>query len=183
MQIKMPESGDDAHACSFEVRHDCVVANLSAKLPDLMIYHWCIPNRSFFQVSGPKSQLEDFHGWARRDCELVHHSSLPDSDIFITRKCCAVLRGRSVTEMIEDIGAFDIPPLLYHGGWESWRIIAWDGRSIRELFHEMRKYTEFRIHSIRPIKSVELEKMMLLPASDVFAGITMKQIKSIVLGL
>ncbi len=94
-----------------------------------------------------------------------------------------MLSGRSVTEMIEDIGAFDIPPLLYHGGWESWRIIAWDGGSVRQLFKEMRKYTEFRIHSIRPIKSVELEKMMLLPASDVFAGLTERQLKSIVLGL
>src|SRR2546428_7118196 len=51
------------------------------------------------------------------------------------------------------------------------------------MFTEIRKIGELRIVSMRPIENLQMEKMMLMPASDVFAGLTSKQSNAVLLGL
>ncbi len=86
-------------------------------------------------------------------------------------------------DIVEHVGAWDIPPIIYQSGWESWRVIVWGHRSVRELFQKIRKRGELRVTSLRPIENVQMEKMMLVPASDLFSGLTERQISTLVLGL
>ncbi len=174
---------ESMYAASFETRHECVVGNKSRELPDLKIAHWCVPNRAIFQVGGPDDQVESFLAWAEEDLEVAHRSLLPGGGLVITRRCCRVLSGRSVLKLIEEVDAWDIPPIVYHDGWESWRLIAWGKRSVKDLFKEVQRQGEVRVTSLRPIENVEMEKMMLVPASDIFTGLTNRQISALILGL
>ena len=175
---------ESLYAAAIEVRHDCPVGNLSRKMPDLRIVQWCVDRRDLFQVTGPEGQVEAFREdiVAKFGGRQVY--STPDGMVLVTEACrCAPLGGRGMGATIRAAGAWDIPPIVYREGWESWRVIAWNERSMREMFGEIRKLGELRLVSLRPIENLAMEKMVLMPASDIFAGLTEKQSTSVLLGL
>jgi len=107
-----------------------------------------------------------------------------DGIILVTETAfCSTARSRTVSSILREAEVWDIPPIVYRGGWESWRVLAWSDRSLRESFREIRTIGELRIVSMRPIENMQMEKMMLMPASDIFAGLTEKQSSSVLLGL
>ncbi|MEE9601108.1 MAG: helix-turn-helix domain-containing protein [Thermoplasmata archaeon] len=175
---------ESMYAAAFEARHDCPVGMMSRDQPDLRILHWCLNNRDIFQVSGPEEQLDSFQSRVDDVFGMRYYSRLHDSSLLITKGCrCVFESRRSVSDIIEEVGVWDIPPIVYRDGWESWRIIAWDEGSIRDLFKEIRALGKVRINSLRPIENARMEQMMLVPASDLFSGITDRQLSAVILGL
>jgi predicted DNA binding protein len=179
------------YAASMEVRHDCPVGNVSRQFPNLRIFHWCMNRRDVFQASGPEVQIEGFREVvvARFGGRQVY--STPDGVVLVTDSCSCFSwgtgdeskRGGRITAILAAASVWDIPPIVYRDGWESWRVIAWSERSMRDMFVEIRKVGELRLVSMRPIENLEMEKMMLMPASDIFTGLTEKQSSALLLGL
>lgn len=178
------EAMESMYAVSFDIRHACTVGGASQRFPKLHIRHWCVNNRDIFQVSGPTEQRDAFHGWVDEVFGIRHHSELEESSLIITVGCyCASEHAPSVSSVLDEAGVWDIPPILYEEGWESWRIIAWNEASVRRMFGELRKLGDLKIVSLRPIENARMEQMMLMPASDVFAGITNRQLSAVILGV
>lgn len=173
------------YAASFEVRHGCTVGVLSQELPRLRILHWCVNNRDVFQASGPREDVEVFRQRVEEGFGFRHGSILGESVLLITERCeCEPAGGAgTVLGAVEEAGAWDIPPIVYQEGWESWRVLAWNEASMKALFQKVRELGEFRLVSLRPVDNVQIEKMMLVPASDIFAGLTDRQTEVLVLGL
>lgn len=186
----MVERLERMYAAAFKARHECPVGNKSRELPGLKILHWCVGNRDIFQVSGPGEQLESFQGWVESVSEMRYDSRLNDNSLLITQSCCCIPDtppGKesppTITNIIEDAGVWDIPPIAYREGWESWRVIAWNEDSIREMFSRIRSVGDMQIESLRPIENARMEQMLLMPASDIFAGLTDRQVSAVILGL
>lgn len=171
-------------AASFEARHPCPVGTASRRFPELRILHWCVNNRDIFQISGPEAQREGFQEWSDQVFGTRHSSRSRESNLIITHGCfCVLEQVPSITSAVEAAGVWDIPPILYRNGWEAWRVLAWDEESIRDLFQQIREIGEVRIQSLRPIENGRMEQMMLMPASDIFAGLTDRQLSAVNLGL
>ena len=172
------------YAAALEIRHDCPVGGLSRRLPNLRIVHWCVDSRDLFQVSGPERQVEAFREdiVARFGGRQVYATG--QGILLVTEVCrCGPPTGRGIGKVIRGGGAWDIPPVVYNEGWESWRVLAWNEGAMREMFRAVRAVAELRIVSLRPIENLSMEKMMLMPASDVFGGLTEKQSSAVLLGL
>ncbi len=171
-------------AAAFEARHACPIGAASVEFPNLRILQWCVNNRDIFQVSGPGAQLEGFGEWVDQIFGTRYRSQLKKSSLIITHGCyCTAESAPSIYEAVEESGVWDIPPIVYRNGWESWRILAWNEESIRSLFKKIREFGEVRIKSLRPIENARMEQMMLMPASDIFAGLTDRQLSAVILGL
>lgn len=170
-------------AATVEVRHDCPVGNVSRKLPALRVVQWCVNNRDLFQISGPENEQRAFREWVEEESGARHVSAGGDGVLLVTNLCRCATPGNSIGEAIRMAGAWDLPPIVYREGWESWRILVFGEPSVRELFKQLRARGELRIVSLRPIENIAMEKMMLIPAADVFSGITERQSSAILLGL
>ncbi len=188
--VIMAERREEMYAAAFKARHGCPVGNKSMELPGLRILHWCLNNRDIFQVSGPKEQLDSFQDWLASVAEMRYGSRMREGALLITQTCCCVPdepRGSetspTITNIIEEVGVWDIPPIVYREGWESWRVIAWNEESVREMFQKIRSIGDVQIESLRAIENARMEQMMLMPASDIFSGLTDRQISAVVLGL
>ncbi len=173
------------YAASMEVRHDCAVGNLSRKLPDLRILQWAMSRRDIFQATGPDAQLKAFREAVVSGFGGRHVYSTGDGMVLVTEEGCHSFSGggTTISAILASAGVWDIPPIVYREGWESWRVIAWSDRSLREMFAEIRKVGELRLGSLRPIENFDTEKLMLMPASDVFTGLTDRQSSALLLGL
>jgi hypothetical protein len=182
MTSSRPSEGT-LYAASIELRHDCPVGNVSREFPNVRIFHWCMNRRDVFQASGPAAQVEGFREVVVSRFGGRQVYSTPDGAILVTDSCSRFSGGTRITSIVAAAGIWDIPPIVYRDGWESWRVIAWSEESMRNLFAEIRKVGEVRLVSMRPIENLELEQMMLMPASDVFSGLTEKQSSALLLGL
>ena len=176
--------GGTMYAAALELRHGCPVGLLSQRLPRIRIVHWCVDSRDLFQVSGPEDQVEVF----REDIVSTFGGrqvyATGQGILLVTQLCrCGPPDGRGIGKVIRGVGAWDIPPIVYREGWESWRVLAWNEATMRDMFRAIREVGELRIVSLRPIENPSLEKMMLMPASDVFGGLTEKQSLAVLLGL
>lgn len=183
MSIAQPEAGS-LYAAVIEVRHDCPVGNLSRKYAELRIVHWCVDRRDLFQISGPNAQVKGFRDEvvSAFGGEQVH--ATPEGILLVTQICrCGPVDSPGIGTTIRNAGVWEIPPIVYREGWESWRVIAWSERSMREMFGSVRRIAELRLVSLRPIENLPMEQMMLMPAADVFAGLTEKQSNAVLLGL
>ena len=170
------------YAATFKARHDCLVGNQSREQPDLRILHWCLNNRDIFQVTGPKKQIAAFESWVDDVFDMRQTSETSDGVLMITRGCaCAV--GKSISAVVEEVGAWEIAPIVYENGWESWRVITWDDATMRTLFRGLQELAEVDIRSLRPIENAKMEQMMLMPAADIFADLTQRQISALNLSL
>jgi predicted DNA binding protein len=170
------------YAATFLVRHDCVIGNASREHPGVRIVHWCLNNRDIFQVTGSEDQVKAFEGWVDEVSTMRQSSKTSDGTLMITRGCVCIV-AKSISNVVEEVGAWEIPPIIYENGWESWRVITWDEIAMRKLFKGLRELGEVAIKSLRPIENAKMEKMMLMPAADVFAELTDRQISAINLGL
>lgn len=183
-QVREMEAPESMYAANFEIRHPCPVGQASRKFPGVQLRHWCVNNRDIFQVSGPAESRNDFTSWVDEVFGIRHHSDLEESALLITQGCyCTTEEFPSVSSVLDEAGVWDIPPILYNDGWESWRVIAWNEGSMRRMFHKLRDLGDLKISSLRPIENARMEQMMLMPASDVFSGITDRQLSAIILGV
>ncbi|MFQ5986915.1 MAG: helix-turn-helix domain-containing protein, partial [Thermoplasmata archaeon] len=178
----IPQTEERMYAATFLARHDCVVGNASREHPKVRIVHWCLNNRDIFQVTGPEDQVKAFEGWVDEVFSMRQSSKTKDGTLMITRGCACIV-AKSISHVVDEVWAWEIPPIVYENGWESWRVITWDEVAMRELFKGLRELGEVDIKSLRPIENSKMEQMMLMPASDVFAELTDRQISAINLGL
>jgi predicted DNA binding protein len=127
--------------------------------------------------------MDAFRTWAETIGQR-HRVDTSNGGLFITDACACTKRDRpSISDLIVKVGVWDIPPVVYQGGWESWRVVAWNEPSVRDLFTAIREIGELKISNLRPIENGRMEQMMLMPASDVFAGLTARQLQALNLGL
>jgi len=177
-------TGGGMFAASLDVRHDCPVGNLTREFPDLQVLQWDMNRGDVFQAYGPSAQLEGFRDAvvARFGGRQVYSTA---GGMVLVTESCASFPGNAVriSDIMTSAGVWDIPPIVYRDGWESWRVIAWSEAAVRDLFAGIRKIGEVRLTSLRPIENLWMEKMMLMPAADVFAGLTDKQSWALLLGL
>lgn len=164
--------------------HECPVGKASLRFPGLRILSWCASNRDSFQVTGSLDQREGFSQRVEEVSQAGYRSDGEESPLIITRRCaCAAASLPSIGNAIRAAGVWDIPPIAFRNGWESWRVLAWSQESLRDLFRRIRETGEVRITSLRPIENAQMEQMMLVPASDIFAGVMDRQLSALILGL
>ncbi|MEE9163703.1 MAG: helix-turn-helix domain-containing protein [Thermoplasmata archaeon] len=174
----------EMYAASFEALHDCTIGRASLRFPDLRILSWCASTRDIFQVTGSKDQREGFSQWIEEGWTAGYRSHRDESTLIITQRCaCADASVLSIGKAVRAAGVWDIPPTAYRNGWESWRVLAWTEESLRDLFRRIREIGKVRITSLRPVENPGMEQMMLVPASDIFSGVTDRQLSALILGL
>lgn len=186
MAAGQPVLREGVYAAAIEVRHSCPIGDISRRLPDLQIAQWCASHRDMFQASGPKDQVASFREWLESGPGVQLLTVGDEGLLAITEGCrCAGVRpNSSVSEALRAAGVWDIPPIIYRQGWEAYRLLAWNERAMRDAFRGIRALGgEVRIVSLRPIENVDMEQMMLVPASDMFAGLTERQSSAILLAL
>lgn len=183
MALQNPVPQDSVYAATIEIRHSCPISDMARPLPDIQIAQWCANHRDMFQVSGPKEQVQVFREWVESGTG-VQLITLGSEGLLAMTQSCRCAPGMSIGDVLRAAGVWDIPPIVYRDGWESYRLLAWNDRAMRDAFRGIRERgAEVRIVSLRPIENVEMEQMMLVPASDIFAGLTERQSSAVLLGL
>lgn len=164
------------NAVSLEIQHDCVIGNMSRELQDTRVAQWCLNQADLYQVLGPGNEVEMFKQFVSEQFGIRYETQLEGGCALLSRVDCVTSDPlQSVTPIIEEMGLWNVPPIRYWRGWESWRVLSLDPVSLREAVERILEMGEIKITSIRPMENDPIERIMLVPVSDIILGLTSRQ--------
>lgn len=167
----------------FRVRHPCPYCNLSVTFPDVEMDLWTSTRSDMFHVTAPSS--EDL-----RKALRVMRSSIGARSITYGASSALVLTHRaqwdyppSVTGIADRHNVWLVPPVVYLGGWETYRGLSPTKTALRRFIADVKRVGTVEILSHRSRERLDgIRSIGTLPV-HLFEGLTERQIHILVAAL
>jgi len=168
---------------AFRYRHGCHVGQLSERHPDVLIAQWCNFHVEVLEVHTRdarriQAMVKELTVLAGREAKLLA-SDLDGGDVQLVQVPCPHQRGAAIGTLIEQHGCLYLQPLLYHEGWERYRILAFEEGQLRALFQALAERGEVELLTKRAMKGGLLNRVFMIPANELLAGLTGKQARAL----
>lgn len=166
---------------AIKVQHPCPFCDLSVRFPAAEMAVWCNRVNEVLQIEVPNSaDLSPILEAAEES--LAVRDVFRNGRFALTMvRACACSSYRSVTSIADEEGVWLIPPITYHGGWETHRIISSGKKLLQRFVAEVRKDGRVRVLSHRPRERLDAIHHLGLAPVPLFDGLTEKQVRSLVL--
>ena len=173
---------------TFKLQHDCPYNDFSRNHPSAMISHWCNWSRDVLEITD--SNLRDTRTQqAIREMlktlgSKIIRTSRADSNLQIVFQHCVCDRLPPPTlPTIEKRNCLNVQPMLYTGGWEWYRVMAFSGRDIRNLFRDLERHCRIEVTSRSSISEELVHNSLLVSTGSLLGGLTKKQARALVTAL
>lgn len=163
-----------------QVRHDCPFCELSGAFPDASMSHWCTERREVLEiVSSSAEQLSAILKTAKKILpdlqEIVRYGNSA-----LTIRDCHCFEFKSVCTICDESNCWIIPPIHYHGGFETYRVMAPGKTALNRMMASLKEIGEVNIISIRPADNLDaLHSIGTIPV-HFFEGLTSRQLHALV---
>jgi predicted DNA binding protein len=164
---------------AFKVTHDCPFCNISEEFPRLKMYSWCNGENDVVEVILDKSTERT--AVLDKICEIegiVEKSSDLHNAHFFMKKCFCKSEN-SVTRILDELDILQISPVIYHNGWEYYRVIVFKHEDLKDLM----KRFEDRDFSFEILHKVAFDgfiaNSLTLTADALFSDLTRKQMDAL----
>ncbi|MFQ5552360.1 MAG: helix-turn-helix domain-containing protein [Thermoplasmata archaeon] len=166
---------------AIKVQHPCPFCDLSVAFPEAEMAVWCNRTLEVLQIETPVS--DGLNPLLEAAKESLHvYDVFRDGRFALTMaRRCTCRSYRSVTSIADEEGVWLIPPITYHDGWETHRVISSGKRPLQRFVAEIRKEGVVRVLSHRPRERLDPIHHMGLAPVRLFDGLTEKQVRSLVL--
>ncbi|MGQ0535038.1 MAG: helix-turn-helix domain-containing protein [Methanobacteriota archaeon] len=163
----------------FRFRHGCEVNRLSDLYPEVPIGHWCNFRVEILEFNTKDPEVADamrrdlarLYGRAPKSVKAL--STAGRVTTVVTK--CDHKQGRTISHLVERFGCLYLPPVVYQGGYEHYRIVAFDDRQLARLFAALAKRGEVHLERKGRLESELLGRMFMISASEVLSDLTEKQ--------
>lgn len=177
-------SDDESHMTAYEARievtHDCPYCHLTARFPNAYISVWCNSRSHVIEVTSDSDEdlmtIEKEFLLNATDSESFRQGK----NVNIIMRDCDCEQSSSVSDLIEDSGCWYVPPSVFHGGWEFYKIMSWKRENISKLVHSIEGIGgTVKLVSIKPLGEQGLAGESCLTSGSIIAGLTGKQIDAL----
>jgi predicted DNA binding protein len=174
---------------TFGVQHDCPYTRFTVKHPEVRMTEWCNNRIHVMEVDVP-----DIETFTRIDPDLkelllwkggrvLKKNFLAGNLQLIVKSCrCSKIRP-SVAEIVERNSCLSIPPEVYYGGWEEYRVLGFRENDYKKLFQELEQIGQVRIMQKRITSEKNIRDTFMVSLNRVFSQLTEKQVNSLIAAL
>jgi len=173
---------------TFKLQHDCPYNNFSRDHPAAVISHWCNWSRDVLEIA--HSDLNSLSGrleirqMLRSIGSKIIRTSRAASNLQIVLQHCACDKLPPPTlPTIERHNCLNLQPMVYTGGWEFYRVMAFSERDIRKLFRELEKHCNVEVTSRKSISEESIHDSLVVSTGSLLGGLTKKQAAALVTAL
>jgi len=162
------------------VHHPCPYCDLSVEFPRTLFNLWCDNRRDVFLVSSPEEGelrqvlaafRDSFHGRPIVQDGAQALLVVPDFEW---------ADPPSVTGLARRTGVWALPPVLYHGGRETYHFVAPTRSALNRLMARVRRMGEVEILSVLDREGLGTVRDGGLAPAHFFDGLTAKQTRAMV---
>ncbi|MGB9622753.1 MAG: helix-turn-helix domain-containing protein [Candidatus Bathyarchaeia archaeon] len=162
-----------------KVSHDCPFCNISRKFSSMKMFAWC--NREHEVIEIVTDYVEGYLSVKKEVSklgEIVEESSGVGKVHLFTKKCFCAMEN-SIIMNIDSLNLLHISPVIYEGGWEYHRIIAFRHEDLKNLLDRLQgQGLDFEILRKVPFDGF-IASSLTLTADALFSDLTDKQMDAV----
>ncbi len=162
------------------VQHPCPYCNLSVQFPDVEMDLWTSTRSDVFHVTATTPRR-------LRDALKGMRASIGARQITLVASQALVITHRaqwtyppSVTGIADRHNVWLMPPVVYLGGWETYRAVSPTQSALRRFIADVRKVGRVQVLSHRPRDRLEGIRSIGTVPVHLFEGLTERQVHALV---
>ena len=172
----------------FKLQHDCPYCNFSRDHPSAAISHWCNWSRDVLEIThgGPKSTHEQLaiRQMLKNIGSKVIRTSRAASNLQVVLQHCACDKLPPPTlPTIEKRNCLNLQPMIYTGGYEWYRVMAFSERDMKQLFRDLERHCTVEVTSRRSVSEESIHTDSLVSTASLLGGLTRKQANALLVAL
>jgi len=170
---------------SFRARHECPYVRFSTKHPEVRILEWCNLKIDVLEIACPDIEtfsrigrdLQDLLSWKGGK---VLRKSFFDKNLQVIVKTCRDSKIKtSISGIVESNSCLEIPPIVYHGGWEERRVIGFREADYKQLFRALNDLGAVEILQKKALAERSIRDTFAISLSSVFSRLTDRQLNAL----
>ena len=175
----------DLFEVSFRARHECPYVQFSMKHPEVRILEWCnlridvleiaCPDIETFNSIGP--DLQNLLSW--KGGKVLKKNFFERNLQVIVKTCRDSKIKTSISGVVETNSCLEIPPIVYHGGWEERKVIGFREDDYKKLFRALNDLGPIEILQKKAIAERSMRDTFVISLSSVFSTLTDKQLEAL----
>jgi len=171
---------------AFRLKHDCEFNRLSKKYPKAVIAHWCNFVTEYLDIESDDPETaskirRDLIHLTKRGFRILRENAVDDRTQMVSLTCNH-RRESSIDNIIEQHRCLLLHPVLYHDGWEHYRIIAFDEKKLPKMFRSLEKEGEVKIIMKRRMNE-SVRESFIVSTDELFSKVTKKQAEALLTAL
>lgn len=172
----------------FRLRHDCPYVEFSEAHPSVVISHWCNWSRDVLEIFAPKPIDPDLGRAIRRMLARLGSKAIRSVEgsqgtRVVLQHCACDRLPPPTLPAIEKRNCLNLQPMVYHGGWEGYRIIAFSDLDVRKLFRDLEKRATLELLSRRTVAAESVHNSLTISTGTLLSGLTGRQARALVAAL
>ena len=173
---------------SFKLQHDCPYNDFSKKYPSAVVSHWCNWSRDVLEVAYANPQdrpvRRAIQEMLKEIGSKIIQSPPSTSGLHVVIQHCACDKLPPPTlPTIEKRNCLNLQPMVYTGGWEWYRVMAFSDQDVRNLFRDLEKHCTVEVTSRRSVSEESVHGSLLVSTRSLLGGLTNKQTKALLTAL
>jgi predicted DNA binding protein len=174
---------------TFKVQHDCPYTRFTIKHPDVRLVEWCNNRIHVMEVDVPdietfariESDLNELLVW--KGGKVLKKNFLGGNLQLIVKTCCCNKIRPNISEIVEKNSCLGIPPEIFYGGWEEYRVIGFRENDYKRMFQELDQIAQVKIVQKRVLPEKSIRDTFVVSLNSVFSDLTEKQVNSLISAL
>ena len=171
---------------TFKLQHECPYNNFSREYPSTIISHWCNWSRDVLEIVYGSLQETRARQEIRKmlksaGSKIIRQSPTSSSIQFVLQHCACDKLPPPTLPWIEKYNCLNLQPMVYTGGWEWYRVMAFSEQDIKKLFRDLeRRNCDVEVTSRKSVSEESVHSSLLIPASSLLSGLTEKQARALI---
>ena len=174
---------------AFRVQHDCPYTRFTVRHPEVRMTEWCnnrihvmevdVPDIETFTRIGP--DLDELLLW--KGGRVLKRNFLAGNLQLIVKSCRCSKIKLNISDIVERNSCLTIPPEVYFGGWEEYRVVGFRENDYKKMFQELDRIGQVKIIEKRVVPENSIRDTFMVSMNGVFSQITEKQVNSFIAAL
>ena len=181
--------GSKMFEVAFKLQHNCPYTRFSMKHPEVRLVEWCNNRIHVMEVDCPdietytkiERDLTDLLLW--KGGKILKKNFLEGNLQLIIKTCCCSKLSPNVDDVVEKNSCLAMPPEVYYGGWEEYRVIGFRENDYKRMFEELNRLGPVRILHKKIVPDKSIRDTFVISVNSVFSELTDKQVNSLVAAL
>jgi len=170
---------------SFRSKHDCPYVDFSMKHPEVRILEWCNYRTDVLEISCPDIEtfdriapdLQNLLSW--KGGRVLKKNFIERNLQVIVKTCRDSKIKTSVSGVVDKNSCVEIPPIVYHDGWEERRVIGFRETDYRRLFRALSDLGPVEILQKKALAEKSIRDTFVISLSDMFSALTDRQLDAL----
>jgi predicted DNA binding protein len=172
----------------FRLEHDCPYTRFTKANPSVEVQHWCSRESDVLEFTHSGLDHEEMGPRLRKleedlDSKHVRKVDVGGTRTLIVQKHSYASMKQNINAVIEKHNCMEVQPTVYKGGYEWYRILAFNHSDLVRLFGALSRWADIDVVSKVRLSEGSARDSTTVSMRSLLGGLTQKQLDALLVAL